>query len=105
MDPSPDSFLFSGLLILPEPEIPSRAVLPTASLQDWYGRGARPLYYAAAEARPRSAYGLFRISASLIIWSYVSDYSAGRGAVSANRHALRLAASADVKADRKGGAR
>jgi YihY family inner membrane protein len=99
-------FFFLVYWILPNRKIPSQAVLPTAIVSGLIWEVARVLYILLLPKLDLdAAYGIFRISASLIIWSYVSGLIMLGGAqFSANRHAIRLTHEADVEEYREANA-
>lgn len=79
--------------ILPNRNIPARAVLPTAIVTGLLWEGAKHLYIAVLPHLDfGSVYGPFQISVGLMLWAFLSGLMLLAGAhFSATRHALRMA--------------
>ncbi|MEO6803500.1 MAG: YihY/virulence factor BrkB family protein, partial [Granulicella sp.] len=86
--------------ILPNREVPARAVLPTAIVIGLLWEGAKVLYILALPWLDfQSVYGPFYISVGLMMWAFLSGLLLLAGAhFSATRYTLRLAREAEMEA-------
>jgi membrane protein len=89
--------------ILPNRNLPVRAVLPTAIVIGLSWELAKMLYIAALPWMDlHSVYGPFSVSVSLMLWAFVTGLLLLAGAhYSASRHTLRLAYLADLERDKE----
>jgi YihY family inner membrane protein len=86
--------------ILPNREVPARAVLPTAIVVGLLWEGAKVLYILALPWLDfQAVYGPFYISVGLMMWAFLSGLLLLAGAhFSATRYTLRLARQAEMGA-------
>ena len=86
--------------VLPNRNVPARAVLPTAILTGLLWEGAKHLYIKALPWLDfQSVYGPFYISVGLMMWAFLSGLLLLAGAhFSATRYTLRLARQAEMEA-------
>lgn len=86
--------------VLPNREVPARAVLPTAIVVGLLWEAAKHLYILALPWLDfQSVYGPFYISVGLMMWAFLSGLLLLAGAhFSATRYTLRLARQAEMEA-------